>query len=206
MSWALSPEDLGLNLNFPGLGGALQGDSWGRRENWLSKRMEPGVGTWQRLSVPTFSQCPGPVLSDWGLETIFGSFQNIPEVSYPLHSAWDARGVIENRRSKACPFSFLSFQKPLENNSDTSPVWGIIEGEGSSSSKWWASQRSGRIWIKYLKSQDLKMSQLEGILEISCSCFLNMDMWGRLERVLLISLKKEGRKKNLLDSVPLPLL
>lgn len=166
----------------------------GGKTGLFSKRMEPGVGTWQKLWVPTFSQCPGPAFSDWGLEAIFGSFQNIPEGSHPLHSAWDTRGVIEDGRTQNCPQFFLSFHQPQENNSNTSPEWGIKEGEGSSTGRWWACQRARRRWIKHLKSQDPKMSQLGGILEVSWFFSLNMDMWGRLERVQLISLKKGGRK------------
>lgn len=165
--------------------------------------MEAGVGTWQKLWVPMFSQCPGPVLSNWGLEAIFGSFQNIPEDSYPLHSPWVVRGFIDDRRTKACRLSFLSSHQAWENNSNTGPEWSVMEREGSSRNTWWDTQGAQWRWIKHLKPQDAKVSYLEGILEVSWSCSLNMYTWGRLERALLIFLKKEGRK-NLLDPFPSP--
>lgn len=41
---------LGLNLNFSGLGGASKETAKeGGKTGLFSKRMEPGVGTWQRL-------------------------------------------------------------------------------------------------------------------------------------------------------------
>lgn len=57
--------DLGLNLNFLGLGGASNETAKeGGKTDLFSKRMESRVGTWQRLWVPMFSQCPGLVFSD----------------------------------------------------------------------------------------------------------------------------------------------
>lgn len=56
LSRTVRDGDLGLNLNFLGLGGASKETAKeGGKTDLLSKRMEPRVGTWQRLWVPMFS-------------------------------------------------------------------------------------------------------------------------------------------------------
>lgn len=52
------------------------------------------------------------MLSDRGLEAIFGSFQNIPEGSYSLHSAWDTRGFIEDRTEVRFLFFLYFYTSP----------------------------------------------------------------------------------------------